>query len=115
MKKERPVCPHCGSNQLVADGSLEFDGAAGEWRAGSEIYNKSCLCQNCGRSEFNPEWKEHKFTVLTPAHATLDLGDPPPYCSFDVDVDLIEPPRELRRLVGLSAQAGTVDCSASWR
>ena len=26
-----------------------------------------------------------------------------------------EPPRELRRLVGLSAQAGTVDCSASWR
>lgn len=28
---------------------------------------------------------------------------------------LVEPPRELRRLVGLSAQAGTVDCSASWR
>ena len=31
------------------------------------------------------------------------------------DKNFTEPPRELRRLVGLSAQAGTVDCSASWR
>ena len=115
MKKERPVCPHCGSNQLVADGSLEFDGAAGEWRAGSEIYNESCLCRNCGRSEFNPEWKEHKFTVLTPAHATLDLGDPPPYCTFDVDADLIEKIKSVRDAIqSLALAEASISFGAWW-
>ena len=37
MKMERPVCPHCGSKEVVADGSLEFDAAAGEWRAGHSL------------------------------------------------------------------------------
>ena len=115
MKKERPVCPHCGSNQLVADGSLEFDGAAGEWRAGSEIYKESCLCRNCGRSEFNPEWKEHKFTVLTPAHATLDLGDPPPYCSFDVDAELIEKIKTVRDAIqSLALTEASTSFDACW-
>ena len=38
-----------------------------------------------------------------------------PMLAYAVDDAQVEPPRELRRLVGLSAQAGTVDCSASWR
>ena len=63
---------------------------------------------------------------------TLMLSQSPsgvPYSSFKPQEALVsalvahyggtmgstEPPRELRRLVGLSAQAGTVDCSASWR
>ena len=64
MKKERPVCPHCGSNAVGAEGPMQYDEAAGEWRSFGEPYDNSFFCQACERSEFNPEWKEHKFTVL---------------------------------------------------
>ena len=85
MKKERPVCPHCGSNAVGAEGPMQYDEAAGEWRSFGEPYDNSFFCQACERSEFNPEWKEHKFTVLTQAHATSDSGYSPNYCSFDVN------------------------------
>ena len=60
MKRERPVCPRCGSNAVVADGPLEYDEAAEKWCVGSEIYDKSCFCLTCEFSGFSPDWKEHK-------------------------------------------------------
>ena len=115
MKKERPVCPHCGSNAVAAEGPMQYDEAAGEWRSFGEPYDNSFFCQACERSEFNPEWKEHKFTVLTPAHATLDLGDPPPYCSFDVDVDLIEKIKSVREAIqSLALAEASISFGAWW-
>ena len=115
MKKERPVCPHCGSNAVAAEGPMQYDEAAGEWRSFGDPYDNSFFCQACERSEFNPEWKEHKFTVLTPAHATLDLSDPPPYCSFDVDVDLIEKIKSVREAIqSLALAEASISFGAWW-
>jgi len=46
-KKEQPICPNCGSNQVVQDASVCFDVGLQDWVLNT-IYDKGAACGECG-------------------------------------------------------------------
>jgi hypothetical protein len=60
---------------------------------------------------FNGGWQWNDSVKIDFMYASWEEGP----THLHLDNGQFEPPRESRRLVGLSAHAATADCSASWR
>lgn len=56
MKRFKPVCSGCGSDNVVCQAHAEWDTFTQQWVLGS-IIDDDLLCGSCG-SELSAEWKE---------------------------------------------------------
>jgi hypothetical protein len=62
-----PVCPHCGSINVVVDAAVEWDSESQEWVINT-IYTKACYCSDCERGDCDVEWNE-EHTPPAPINA----------------------------------------------
>lgn len=56
MKTLNPVCPHCGSHAIFAEGTLVWDKKQQTWTVDS-IYG-SGYCRDCDKDMEHIEWRE---------------------------------------------------------
>jgi len=55
-KYQAPHCPYCGSDEVTADGPMEYDRRRGKWRALGEPYDGgTCLSCQTETKYFNWE------------------------------------------------------------
>ena len=58
LKPEKPICPYCGSDDVVANASASWDKAKQKWIC-EDIYDKGHSCLNCD-SDISFDWVEIK-------------------------------------------------------
>lgn len=68
MRKQRPVCAHCGSDRVSADSYAEWDFDRQEWSI-TNTFDKGAYCEPCGGEttiEWTEEPSERYFVVSIP-------------------------------------------------
>lgn len=59
--REVPICPHCGSDSVVADAAARWDTNNQRWDV-SNVFDKGHGCDDCGAEDITLAWiteKEH--------------------------------------------------------
>jgi hypothetical protein len=55
--QQNPVCPHCGSDNVVADAAARWNPQHQEWEV-SNIFDKGHTCDDCGAGDIEFAWVE---------------------------------------------------------
>jgi hypothetical protein len=66
--REVPVCPHCGSDNVVADAAARWYAEGQIWEV-SNVFDKGHGCDDCGAGEIAFDWiseEEHKERTSAP-------------------------------------------------
>ena len=54
--KEKPTCPHCGSDDVGAEATASWDVAEQKWVL-TDIYDCDFYCRHCDAGFGDPEWR----------------------------------------------------------
>jgi RNA polymerase subunit RPABC4/transcription elongation factor Spt4 len=57
MSRTKPICPHCGSDELCVDAAARWDHRRQEWVVTSEFLDQN-HCDGCGEDDVKIEWIE---------------------------------------------------------
>ena len=65
MKKERPICKHCGSENLIFDACARWNTEQQQYDL-IDTYDNRPMCQDCGNEGW-ADWQEITETQTTGA------------------------------------------------
>jgi len=56
VKKQKPFCPHCGSDNVISDAAAVWDVHTQSWRFVCSYKGKTCA--DCGECDLILRWEE---------------------------------------------------------